>query len=255
MPAMNGFADCHFIVTGAASGIGLATARLLHDQGAQLTLWDIDAERLTEVGQALGVETAVLDVTQPEAVTQAMARAVAAAGPLSGLIHSAGVIRTGPFADVSLNDHQRIIAVNLLGSLNVAHAAIPHVRSTRGSLVFLSSISAFYGPPEYTSYGASKAGVLNFAQALRLELEEDGIHVGVVCPAFVDTPMLMTQNTRLFRRFGVAHHPEQVATTILRGMKQRRFMLWPSRNPAFFHFLSKAGYPLGHALMRLFWGK
>lgn len=252
---MNDLTNRHFLITGAASGIGQATARLLHSRGASLSLWDVNEPALRKTAADLAAHCAVVDVTDETAVTKALAQACAARGPLHGVVHCAGIIHTGAFSDVSAAAHRRVIGVNLVGSLLVAHAAVPYLRQTGGSLILLSSISAFYGPPEYASYAASKAGVLNLAQTLRLELEADGVHVGVVCPAFVNTPLLRTQQTRLFARFGVAHSADDVARAIVRGVRRRRFMIWPSANPALFHFLSKAAYPFGHLLMKSFWGK
>lgn len=239
-----------FLITGAASGIGLATARLLASRGGQLILWDVNEAALTAVGAELGADTAVVDVTDSDQVQTHMA----SCGALNGVIHSAGIIFTGLVADIPIAKQQQLINVNLGGTVVVAHAAIPYLKASRGSLVLMASTSAFYGPPEFGTYGATKAGVLGLAQTLRLELEADGVHVGVVCPFFVQTPMIEAgKTTKLYDRFGVAHTPEEVAQAIAQGMEKRRFMIWPNRNPAFFHWLSHVAYPFGHQLMRFFW--
>lgn len=239
-----------FLITGAASGIGLATARLLARRDVPLHLWDVNEAALTAVGVELGAQTAVVDVTDATQVQNGLA----ACRELGGVIHAAGIIYTGLVADIPLAQQQRLIHVNLGGTLNVAHAALPYLKAGRGSLVLMASTSAFYGPPEFGTYAATKAGVLALAQALRLELERDGVHVGVVCPFFVQTPMIEAgQKTKLYGRFGVAHTAEDVAAAIVRGLEKRRFMIWPSYNPAFFHWLSHIAYPLSHQFMRFFW--
>ena len=238
-----------FLITGGASGIGLNTARALRECNAQLVLWDVNEAALRVAGTELGAETAVVDITQAEQIEAALSPIDA----LHGVIHCAGIMRTGTIAKLPVVEQQQVLNVNLTGSLLLAHATIPHLRATGGSLVLLASVSAFYGPPEFGAYAASKAGVLNLAQTLRLELEREGIHVAAVCPFFVATPMVDGIRTKLFRRFGVSHQPEDVARAIVRGIEQRRFMIWPSWQPAFFHWLNHAIYPLRHALMRMWW--
>lgn len=247
------FQDRHFLITGGASGIGLATARLLAAQHACLSLWDVNEVGLRQVGEELGAQTAVVDITEAEAVERALAEALSRRGALHGVIHAAGIMHTGPFEATPPAAHRRMIDINLFGTVLVAYSAVEALKATRGSLVLLSSISAFYGPPEFATYGATKAGVLGFAQAIRLELEQAGVHVGVVCPFFVATPLIEGQQTRLFKRFGTVHTPEAVAHSILNGIKRRRFMIWTGTHPPLFHWLSHAAYPFRHLFMRLFW--
>jgi len=238
------------IITGAASGIGLATARLLAAQASDLFLWDINEADLKRVGDELNMATAVVDITDNQKIKETLS----GVDSLAAVIHCAGIIFTGLVEEIPIEKQQQLVAVNLTGTINMAYAAIPHLKQSKGSLIMMSSTSAFYGPPEFAAYGATKAGVLGLAQALRVELEPAGVHVGVVCPFFVQTPMIDEgEKTKLYGRFGVAHTPEQVAQAIVKGMTKRKFMIWPSRNPAFFHWLSHLGYPLSHRFMRWFW--
>ncbi|MBZ0289745.1 MAG: SDR family oxidoreductase [Anaerolineae bacterium] len=169
-----------FVVTGAASGIGLATARLLRAQGARLALWERSADVLQKVAAELHAYPVIVDVAQPESVETAMGNTMAELGRLDGVIHVAEILNAGLFDQKELDSHRRIVEVNLFGTVNVAYAALPHLKPTRGSLVMLASSSAFYGAPEYAVYGATKAGVLSFAQSLRLELDS-GHKVSDVC--------------------------------------------------------------------------
>ncbi len=198
----------------------------------------------------------MVDISQPEAMVTAMNTAVAHLGSLSAVIHAAGILATGYFSDIPLEKHTHIITVNLLGSTAVAHAALPHLAPTRGSLIFLASTSALHGSPEYASYSATKAGVLALAQALRLETAAQGIHIGAVIPSFVDTPMNSNHNPgrKLYERFGVAHTAVDVAQAIVsQGLNQRRFHIWPSVQPRLLYLLGWVARPWGHQLMRLFW--
>lgn len=247
------FANQNFIVTGAASGIGLATARLLHQRGARLALWDRNAEALEQAARELDAQAMCVDITQSSEVETAVNQSRDTLGALHGVVHSAGVLRAATFHDAPLEAHRRTIEVNLIGTINVAYATLPLLKESRGSLVLLASTAAFYGPPEYTSYGASKAGVLNFAQALRVELAGTGVYVGVVCPLFVSSPMLTgyNGNTRLFRSRSPlldVRPPEAVASAILDGIARRRFMIWPGWKPRLIFWLSRYASAVGHPL-------
>lgn len=232
----NFFGGKRVIVTGAASGIGLATARLLHQQGASLAMWD-RADGVGAIAAELGAMACTVDVTDGQAVQVAMSHTVAQLGGLDAVIHSAGVLRAGEFTTVPLEAHQRTVSINLGGSINIAYAALPHLRQRKGSLCLIASVSAFAGSPEYSVYGATKAAVLGLAQALRLEERSSGVHIGVVCPLFVRTPMIDGYNgdTHLIRSrspFFETRPPEQVAPVILAGMAARRFLItvgWRAR--------------------------
>src|SRR5690349_17179945 len=121
-----------FIITGAASGIGLATARLLQEAGAQLALWDSNAESLDQVGKALGAQTTVVDVTCEDQVQDAVSRAAARFGAIHGVVHAAGILRTGRFEQIPMTTHRRMVEVNLIGTLLVTHATLPALIATRG---------------------------------------------------------------------------------------------------------------------------
>jgi NAD(P)-dependent dehydrogenase (short-subunit alcohol dehydrogenase family) len=245
-----------FLITGGASGIGLASARLLKVRGARLVLWDQNAAALEQAASELNAHHATVDITRPEKVLPAMDDATRYLGALDGVLHSAGILRTGLFEEVDVETHRRTLEVNLFGTLLMAHAALPYLRASHGSLILMCSVAAFHGPPEYSSYGASKAGVLTFAQALRVELAGTGVHVGVVSPNSVNTPMLDAHNrqSRFNRRLGIPHTADDVAKVILAGIAQRRFMIWPSQQPRLIFWLSRVlNPPLSHAVMLRVW--
>lgn len=250
------FQDKPIIVTGAASGIGRATAKLLHEQGAKLSLWDVQAAALDQLAAEFGCHTAVVDVTDATAVAETIQQVRKEYGHLTAVIHAAGILATGLFTTIPLDKQQKLIQVNLSGTLNIAYHALPYLQQTKGSLIMIASTSALFGPPEYASYGASKAGVLSLSQALAVENRASGVHIGVVIPSFVDTPMNTNHNPgrKLYERFGVAHTAEDVARAILKqGLQKRRFHIWPSFQPRLLYHFGLLTDPFGHFVMRFLW--
>ena len=255
---MSAFAGKNWIITGGASGMGLETARLLKQLGARLAIWDVNETAVNACAAELDALPLVVDVRQPEAVAGAMAQTIAAFGKLDGVLNSAGIMRTGLLHQLDPNEQKLVIDVNVTGSVLVAHDAIPHLQVTRGSLVFMGSVAAFYGTPEFATYAATKAAILSLGQALRIELEGYGIHVGVVNPHFVSSPMLDEKNrqARFVQSrsiFVTVYKPEQVARTIVNGFAARRFMIVPSWRERLVYALSRYGEFTGHALMKSTW--
>jgi NAD(P)-dependent dehydrogenase (short-subunit alcohol dehydrogenase family) len=151
---------------------------------------DLLAEVVAEVTQHGGEALAVItDVTDPEQCKQAVERAVERFGQLDLLICSAGVSMRAPFASSDLMAMEQVMRVNFFGTLYATHHALPSIRKQRGSLVAISSLTGKRGVPTYAIYGASKFAVQGLYESLRLELESAGIHVGVVSPGHVDTPL------------------------------------------------------------------
>jgi NAD(P)-dependent dehydrogenase (short-subunit alcohol dehydrogenase family) len=182
------------LITGGSSGIGRATALRLAGHGARVALaartetalCTAVAEVAARGGQALALPT---DVTDAEQCRRAVAATVDRFGKLDVLICSAGVSMRAPFADSDLAVMERVIRTNLLGTLYATYHAVPHVTRSRGSLVAISSLTGKRGVPSYAAYGAAKSAVQGLYESLRLELAPAGVHVGVVSPGFVDTPL------------------------------------------------------------------
>ena len=254
------FAGKRFLITGGASGIGLATARLLRKRGARLALWDMNAPALEEAAHSLNAFAAWIDITRHE-VQPAMEQVEHELGTIDGVIHCAGILSTGLFESIKNEEHQRTVEVNLGGTLAIAHAALPYLRKTNGSLITLASVSAFYGPPEYASYAATKAGVMNFAQALRVELADSGVHIGVVTPNLVDTPMLTEEvrtNAKLMQSqspFLETSTPQLIAATILQGIERRDFMIYPGWRVKAVYLMSRYAAWSSHWVMNRTWRK
>lgn len=254
------FKDRVFLVTGAANGIGLATAHLLQVRGAQVVLWDVDDGRLQTAVAELGGTAghAAVDVTQPDTIRHGLEQIQQTYGRLDGVIHCAGIARVGMFEQMPLEHHRQVIEINLFGTLAVSQAVLPLLRESKGSLVLISSVSAFYGSPEFSSYASTKAGVLNFAQGLRIELMGSGVHLGVICPHFVDTPLYRNESTkaavsRANPLFIELLTPEHIARVIVRGIEKRQFMLWASWKSRLLYLFSRYGDFAAYRMMAKTW--
>jgi NAD(P)-dependent dehydrogenase (short-subunit alcohol dehydrogenase family) len=191
---MDVFQGKSILITGASSGIGRATALRLARHGAPVALVSRNRDALDQVRQEIeqaGGKAIVLpaDVTNPEQVRDAVEGAVQTFGKLDILLASAGLSMRAYFEGSSLAALEQVMRVNFFGTLYATHFALPHVKKTKGSLVAVSSLTGKRGIPSYAVYGASKFAIQGLYEALRLELMPDGVHVGVVSPAFVDTPL------------------------------------------------------------------
>jgi NAD(P)-dependent dehydrogenase (short-subunit alcohol dehydrogenase family) len=182
------------LITGASSGLGRATALRLAALGTHVALAARRRESLEEVAQeirALGKDALVLptDVTEAEQVRRSVEETVQRLGKLDIVLCSAGLSMRCDFAGSSLEAMERVMRVNFFGTLYATHFALPHLKQTRGSLVAISSLTGKRGIPSYALYGASKFAIQGLYEALQIELKRDGVHVGIVAPAFVDTPL------------------------------------------------------------------
>jgi NAD(P)-dependent dehydrogenase (short-subunit alcohol dehydrogenase family) len=182
------------LITGGSSGIGRATALRLAGYGTKIAVAARSQAALEEVAQqaaALGTDALAVptDVTDAEQCRRAVESVVARFGRLDLLICSAGLSMRGYFAGSDLSALERVMRVNFFGTLYATHFALPYIKQTRGCLVALSSLTGLRGVPSYALYGASKFAIQGLYDSLRLELRSDGVHVGVVAPGFVDTPL------------------------------------------------------------------
>lgn len=218
-------------ITGAAAGIGRATARLFASRGWAVGLYDLDRAGLDRLAQELGsacVHSARLDVTDAAQFPPALeAFWTAAGGRLDLLFNNAGILTVEAFETIPLARHHAMVDVNLKGVINGCHSALPYLRRTPGARVInMASASAIYGTPQFASYGATKFAVRGLTEALDLEWRRHGITVRDVLPLFVDTAMVRDVKIPLvsLERFGLNLTPEDVAATVWRAAHWR---LWP----------------------------
>jgi len=184
------------VVSGAASGMGLAIARHLAAQGRRVGLLDLDgdaalraAEALREAGaNAIGVAT---DVADRGAVDAALDKVRAELGPIGIMVTSAGLDAFASFTDITLESWERSLAVNLTGTFHCLQAAVPDMLEAHwGRMITISSSSAQSGAVRMAHYVAAKGGVIALTKALALELAPHGITVNCIPPGVIDTPML-----------------------------------------------------------------
>jgi NAD(P)-dependent dehydrogenase (short-subunit alcohol dehydrogenase family) len=218
------------LVTGAASGIGRATAVMLAERGAAVACLDVNADGLAETAAAIGERALPLrcDVTDLAAVQAAVSQTAAELGGLDAVANVAGVGDfTGDVAEIAPEEWARVLAINLTGPFHVSRAAIPHLRTAGGgAIVNVSSQFGLVGCLASPAYCASKAGLIGLTRAMAIDHTEEGIRVNCVCPGPVDTPMLAwtdatpeltarergrTQGRNLSGRSG---RPEEIAATI-----------------------------------------
>lgn len=207
------------LVTGAAAGIGRAIAERFAREGWTVGLYDIDPDAVRATAEAIGGRTVVgsFDVTDPAGWDAALKQFADATGRLDLLVNNAGILFSGPFADIPLDRQHRLVDVNIKGVLNGCHAALPYLRATPNSQVInLASASALYGQPGLATYGATKAAVRSLTEALDLEWRHYGIRVTDLLPLFVATDM-MTEVTRASKSagtLGVHLTPADIANTV-----------------------------------------
>jgi NAD(P)-dependent dehydrogenase (short-subunit alcohol dehydrogenase family) len=181
-----------FLVSGAASGIGFAVARLAVERGARVCLLDRDATALAAASRSLGEAalSVVCDVADPSAVKAAVEKAAGWLGGIDAVVNSAGVDSRVPLEQLDDAEWARTLAVNLTGPMLVCRAALPHLRRAGGGTIVNVSSAAGLSPLLHrTAYCAAKAGVIMFGKALAIEAAPDGIRVNAVCPGAVDTPL------------------------------------------------------------------
>lgn len=192
---MQRFAGKVALITGAAGGIGAATARRLVAEGARVVLADRNPERLEPVvaavlasgGQASGHQ---VDVAVREDVDRLVAAAVAETGRLDVLVNNAGIGMFGRLTELTDEKWRRVMSVDLDAVFYASRAAYPHLVASGGCIVNTCSISGLYGDYGLLAYSTAKGAVANFTRNLAIDAAADGVRVNAVCPGGVATPML-----------------------------------------------------------------
>ncbi len=259
------------LVTGAASGIGRATALALARRGARLFLTDIQEAGLQETARRvppLGgrvLSSRALDVACYEAVKAFADEIHRDFGPVDILMNVAGVALWSLIENMRHEHWVRVIDVNLRGPIHTIECFVPEmIRARRGHLVNVSSISGLVGAPWHAAYAASKWGCVGLSEVLRYDLMQHRIGVTVVCPGAVDTPLQETVQLlgidpesealrKLKKKFARrAIPPERVARQILEAVERERFLVITSLDVRLGYLLKHYLPPAYHGLMIYF---
>jgi short-subunit dehydrogenase len=180
------------LVTGPARGIGEAVARRLAARGARVALVGLEPERLQSLAAELGPGHvwSTCDVTDQAGLDRAVSATIAALGAIDVVVANAGIGSFGTVATTPVEAQARVIEVNLVGVLRTVAATLPHVVARRGYYLLISSAAALAAAPGLAAYSASKAGVEQLGNALRIELAAKGVGVGVAHPCWIDTDLV-----------------------------------------------------------------
>ncbi|KDE98207.1 short-chain dehydrogenase [Mycolicibacterium aromaticivorans JS19b1 = JCM 16368] len=268
----DGFAGKRVFITGAASGIGRATALRLAREGAELYLTDVNADGLEQTvaeARALGADVAehrALDISDYDAVAGFAADIHTSRPAMDMVMNIAGISAWGTVDQLTHQHWRSMVDVNLMGPIHVIETFLPPMVAAGrgGQLVNVSSAAGLVALPWHAAYSASKYGLRGLSEVLRFDLARHDIGVSLVVPGAVDTPLVQTVQIagvdrdhpkvqKWVKRFsGHAVSPEKVADKILAGVSKNRFLIYTSVDiRAFYAFKRLAWWPYSVAMRRV----
>jgi len=177
------------LITGGSSGIGLAIARMLREEGYDLTLASRTAEKIEAAAAQVGAHAVTADMAKEEDCVRVVAEHRERFGGMDVLVNSAGIGIGGTVESLQTKHIDLQLSINLRGLLLVSRESIPLLRETKGWVFNLASIAGTAPTPGLTVYGATKAAVIALTRSQNIELDADGVRAVAICPGFVDTPM------------------------------------------------------------------
>ena len=251
---MKEFKDKLVYITGGSSGIGLAFAKLMAAKGANVIIFarrqqvlDEAFKQVCAIGGASGQKHACLpmDVANREQVKSVLAGAIATYGVPDVLVNCAGRAIPHYFEDISYEQFDETLKVDLYGTWNTTSILVPLMKERGGYIVNVSSIVGFIGIFGYTDYAAAKFGVLGFSEALRSELKRYNIAVSVLCPPDTDTPGFAEENkTKPVETIAISASaslmkPADVASALLKGMAKKEFIIIPNADGRFTYIMKR----------------
>ncbi|MBC2716155.1 MAG: SDR family oxidoreductase [Desulfobacteraceae bacterium] len=216
------------LITGAASGIGRETALFFAKKKWFVGIFDVNEDGLKSLSDEIGKEncfTQVMEVTDPQSVkTGIEAFAQQTGGKLNVLLNNAGILKFGRYEKVNLQDHLKIIDVNVKGCLNCIYHAFEYLKATPDArIINMSSTSSAYGIPELSVYSATKHALSAMTEALDIEFEKYGIIVCDIKPPYVKTPLLDNpKEVYSIKKLGINYGPERVAKTVWKSAHSRK---------------------------------
>jgi NAD(P)-dependent dehydrogenase (short-subunit alcohol dehydrogenase family) len=259
------------LITGAASGIGRATALAAARQGAEVFLTDRNGEGLEQTvaeirgaGGSVG-HFATVDLVDHEAVVAFAGEVHAIAPSMDVVMNIAGISTWGKIEQLEHEHWRRTIEIDLIGPISVLECFVPPMIEARrgGHIVNVASVAGLFGLPWHAPYSAAKFGLRGVSEVLRFDLRKNRIGVSLVCPGAVKTPLVgtveivgvdrdnpkMRRLIALFERRAVS--PETVAEKILEGIEKNRYMVFTSPDGRFLHWLQRKFSPPYELLMRV----
>ena len=266
-PPVKDIAGKNVFVTGAASGIGRAVARLAAQRGAQLYLTDIQEEALESVAEEIRAAGGTVpfvraaDISDYEQVRALAEELTARHGPMDVVMNIAGVSAWGTVRSLEHRQWKRMVDINLMGPIHVIETLLPPMMDKRagGHLVNVSSAAGLLGLPWHAAYSAGKFGLRGVSEVLRFDLRRHRIGVSLVCPGAVATPLTETvdiagvdKSDARFRKLQArfrhkAESPERVAELILEGVRRNRYWVFTSFDIRLGHFAQRF-FPPGYSL-------
>lgn len=234
------FSNKVIIITGSTQGIGLKTAELLARRGAYLVINSRSTHKVeaslsylkTYTPHVVGIAG---DVSNYEFCIELRKLAIVTFGRIDILINNAGVASSGLMKDIEPNALEKVVNINLLGSLYPTLACRDELRQQKGSLLFISSVAGIIGLPNYSAYSATKRALVSLAESLRSELTDDGVFVGVNYPGFTENEDQKTiinakgEEMLLLKRKGIkAISRERTAEKIIEQLQKRKFRMYSS---------------------------
>lgn len=227
------------VITGAAGGLGAELARQLTARGARIALLALPSDPIAELQASLpGSAAWAVDVTDETALVRVAAEVVERFGRVDAVVANAGIGDAGALLDMAAASYDRVIEVNLLGSVRTVRAFLPALVESRGHVLQIASLAAMVHAPLMSAYAASKAGVEAFAHALRPEVVHRGVTVGVAYLAFTDTamvaaadadPVLKALRAGMPGPFGRTYPLVPAVTRLVAGLERRSAHVYAQR--------------------------
>lgn len=226
------------LITGAASGLGWEMSRVFHQRGDRLLLVDRNAEGLSQRAAELGkrVSTLACDLTDPDAIEQIRAEVENGLGSLDVLVNNAGITQRSLAANTAPAVMEKVMAVDWQAPMELALALLPSLYKTRGAIINIGSMAGWMPVPGRAGYCAAKSALAQFFEVLRMEEADNGIHVLMVYPSFLDTPIEKNalggdgQPAKHARStIGRIDNAGELARNIVSALEKRKPRLFPNR--------------------------
>jgi NAD(P)-dependent dehydrogenase (short-subunit alcohol dehydrogenase family) len=238
---MDYYKNKHVYITGGSSGIGLEIARKLYSYGANLTIIARNSAKLEDARQEIEqlkvssgqfIKCLSVDVSNSDELSRVISQAMKEFGAPDILINSAGIISCDYLGNMSYDTFDAVMKINLYGTRNMIAEVLPAMKKG-GHIVIISSMAGLVGMCGYTAYGTSKFALVGLAECLRCEVKQQGIHLTLVCPPEIDTPMLLDEmktmpyESRILKNMAGQLKLESVVRHMLRTVARKKFMMVP----------------------------